>query len=158
MRFDINSVLSGINRQKIKDKKITLVTGVFDVLHQEHSLFLSKAKAIGNYLLVGLESDVRVKKIKGKNRPINNENKRVSNLNLLNIADAVFILPEKFDKPEEHEAVIKQIKPSILAVSSHTKHIKEKEVIMEKYKGKVVVIHDHNPEISSTIILKGQKN
>ena len=60
-------------------KKI-LVTGVFDLLHQEHINFLTKAKAVGDILVVGLETDTRVKQLKGFNRPINSTKDRLQNL------------------------------------------------------------------------------
>ncbi len=130
-----------------------LVTGVFDVLHEEHLIFLKKAKSLGDYLLVGVESDVRVAQMKGENRPINTQLVRVSQLEKLKIADEVFILPEAFNKPEQHIELIKKIKPKYLAVSSHTKHLEEKQQILEAHGGKVVIVHNHNPKISTTKIL-----
>lgn len=141
--------------KKLKDKKIVLVTGVFDVLHQEHIVFLQKAKKHGEHLIVGIESDVRVRKMKGEGRPIHPQNKRVENLIKLQIANDVFILPEQFDRPQDHEALISSIKPDILAVSSHTMHLDKKTQIVEKYGGKVMIVHQQNPLYSSTIsILK----
>lgn len=138
-------------------KKITkiLATGVFDVLHNEHIKFLNKAKQLGDYLIVGIESDLRVKKIKGSDRPINTQEIRKKNLEKLGIADEVFILPEKFSNPKDHEALIKKIAPNFLAVSSHTKHLNEKKAILNKFGAEVVVVHKHNPQVSTTKILKG---
>jgi cytidyltransferase-like protein len=138
----------------MKTKKIkVLVTGVFDLLHEEHLIFLRKAKKLGDYLIVGIESDKRVKEIKGLNRPINDQKKRVEKLENEQIADQVLILPEKFSKGEDHLQFIKKINPDILAVSSHTAHLDKKEEIMSSVSGHLEVIHDHNPEISSTILL-----
>ena len=138
----------------MKQKKRVLVTGVFDILHQEHRVFLQKAKALGDYLIVGIESDVRVKKIKGEGRPINSQDTRIKNLQNLAIADEIFILPEQFSKPEDHSALIEKIRPDFLAVSSHTKHLDKKKAILEKFDGKVVIVHDHNPHISTTKLLQ----
>lgn len=145
--------------KKINDKKVVLVTGVFDILHQEHEIFLQKAREQGERLIIGVESDVRVKKMKGVGRPINPQKKRVENLIKLQITNDVFILPEQFDKPQDHEALISKIKPDILAVSSHTMHLDKKTKIVEKYGGKVVVVHQQNPLYSSTksILKEGQK-
>lgn len=135
------------------NKKV-LVTGVFDILHKEHVNFLKKAKALGDYLVVAIESDVRVKQMKGEDRPINSQNKRKENLEKLNLADEVFILPEEFNKPEHHKELIKKIKPKFLAVSSHTKYLDKKQAILNELGGEVVIVHDHNPEISTTNLLK----
>ncbi len=135
-------------------KNIVLATGVFDILHQEHTNFLKNAKAIGDYLIVGVESDVRVRQMKGEGRPVNSQVVRVKNLLHLNIADEVFVLPEQFSKPEDHKALIQKIKPRYLAVSSHSQHLDKKQAILKEFGGEVVIVHEHNPEISTTKILQ----
>ena len=130
-----------------------LVTGVFDLLHQEHKNFLTKAQEQGDILLVGLESDSRVKQLKGKARPINSLNTRIKNLEALNIADKIFALPEKFNKPEHHSTLINQIKPDILAVSSHTPNLSAKKHLIESIGGELKIVHRHNSKISTTKLL-----
>lgn len=137
--------------------KIVLVTGVFDILHQEHLNFLRKAQGLGDRLVVGLESDVRVRQLKGPDRPINPEAVRVLNLQKLGVADEVFVLPEEFSKPEQHLALLQKIKPAVLAVSESSPHLTEKQKLMAEVGGEVVVVHKHNPEISTTQILAAQK-
>ncbi len=138
-------------------KTLTLVTGVFDILHEEHRKFLEKAKQLGEMLIIGVESDVRVRAIKGEGRPINLQDQRVENLEKLQVADAVFILPEQFSKPSDHEDLIAQIRPDFLAISSHTRHQEAKQNILQKYGGKLMVVHEHNPDVSTTkIILQGK--
>lgn len=134
--------------------KVVLVTGVFDVIHGEHVKFLKKAKQLGDKLVVALESDYRVKKLKGKDRPINSQKIRKNNLEKLKLADKVMILPEKFDTPEDHLKFLRLIKPDILAVSSHTAHQKQKRHLMQMIGGELVVAHQHNPEISTTKLIK----
>jgi D-beta-D-heptose 7-phosphate kinase/D-beta-D-heptose 1-phosphate adenosyltransferase len=141
----------------MKKTKTVLVTGVFDLLHQEHAKFLVKARALGDRLVIGIESDKRVKELKGEGRPINNQLKRRRQLERLKIADKVLILPEKFSKPQQHLAFLKQVKPDILAVSSHTAHQKEKASLMQQVGGKLVVVHKHNPEISTSKIIENLK-
>ncbi len=131
-----------------------LVTGVFDVLHPEHLLFLQKAKKLGGRLLVGLESDARVQKLKGLARPVNSEEARKKNLLELNIADEVFILPAQFDSPDDHRKLLASVRPDILAVSSHTPHIAEKLQLLQEIGGRVEIVHQHNPGISSTKIIE----
>lgn len=136
------------------DNKIVLVTGVFDLLHDEHLNFLKKAKELGDKLVVGVESDKRVKEIKGITRPVLSEEIRKKNLEKLSLADEVFILPEQFNKPKDHLNLVKKVGAKILAVSSHTAHLDKKQQIMEKVGGRVIVVHEHNPEISTTILLE----
>ncbi|MCL4208346.1 adenylyltransferase/cytidyltransferase family protein [Patescibacteria group bacterium] len=136
------------------DKKTVLVTGVFDLLHEEHLNFLKKAKKLGNRLVIGIESDKRVKEIKGISRPVLSEQIRKKNLEKLLLADEVFILPEQFNKPEDHLNLIKKVGAKILAVSSHTAHLDKKQQIMEKVGGNVVVVHEHNPRVSTSILLE----
>ena len=157
MNHTVEDVVLILNKIKRANKKVVLVTGVFDVLHQEHEIFLKKAKAAGEYLIVGLESDQRVKRIKGPQRPVNTELQRVRNIEKLKTADFTFILPKVFDKPNDHEDLIKKIQPDILAVSSHTKYIAEKIKIIEKYKGKVKIVHEYNPLFSSTMLIQDKK-
>jgi len=136
--------------------KRVLVTGVFDVLHQEHRNFLLAAKQAGDYLIVGLESDKRVTLIKGAGRPIFNQETRKKNLEKLKIADEVFILPEDFQSPVAHQRLIETIKPDILAVSSHTAHQDKKAGIMKRFGGELKVVYQHNPAFSSTKIIKNR--
>lgn len=137
----------------IRSSHITLVTGVFDVLHEEHVLFLRKAKALGDRLVVGIESDARVRRLKGSARPVVPQDQRKIQLEQLQIADEVFILPEAFDTPDDHRQLLHKIRPSILAVSSHTPHIAEKLQLMQEIGGRVEIVHQHNPAISSTIVI-----
>lgn len=140
-------------RKRLK-KTLTLVTGVFDLLHEEHFVFLKKAKKLGDLLLVGLEADARVKQMKGEDRPIKDQVSRLKSLQKLNIADFVFILPEEFSKPENHRALIAKIKPNFMAVSSNTLFQAEKARILAEFSAKLVVVHDFNPKFSSSKIIK----
>lgn len=137
-----------------RKRRVVLVTGVFDLFHQEHQNFLRKAKAEGEVLVVGIESDVRVKKNKGQSRPVNDETHRLQQLQLFSEVDLAFILPEKFDAPQDHLALLKLIKPQVLAVSSHTPHLVEKQRLMKQVGGEVKVVYEQNPEVSTTRLNK----
>lgn len=154
MYQDLDEFLS----KRAKEKKtLTLVTGVFDLLHEEHHNFLFKAKKLGDLLLVGLESDERVKRMKGSTRPVNDVKKRLENLQEWNLADFIFILPEQFSKPDDHRQLIGKIRPNFMAVSSHTAHALEKASILAEFSAKLVVVHDFNPEFSSSKLLENLK-
>lgn len=134
--------------------KIVLVTGVFDVLHYEHQNFLKKAKMGGDALVVGIESDVRVKQLKGESRPFNSQLKRLFNLKKLNIADEIFILPNNFFLKEKIKQLVKKINPDHLAISSHSPGLLKKKKIMQECGSDLKIVHDRNFNISSTLILE----
>ena len=139
-----------IAKLRQQKQKIILVTGVFDLLHQEHKIFLQKAKAAGDILIVGIESDVRVRKMKGDGRPVQHEQTRLNVIQKLPYVDEAFILPESFSSPQDHEDLIAFIKPHILAISSHSDHQDKKRALVEKYGGSLQIVHEYNPNISTT--------
>jgi rfaE bifunctional protein nucleotidyltransferase chain/domain len=145
-----------VNQAHQRGKKVVLVTGVFDILHAEHQTFLRKAKAVGDVLVVGVESDARVKVMKGEARPINPEETRRQQVAESGSPDAVFILPEAFSSLEHYQGLVHHLKPAILAVSSHTAFLDRKQALMAEVGGEVKVVHDHNPAISTTILLQQQ--
>lgn len=136
-----------------KGKTLVLVTGCFDLLHQAHRFFLKAAKNKGDWLFIGLEQDQRVRELKGVGRPVQNWPKRAEKLAELPYVDYVFALPVDFSRSEDHERLIAQLQPDILAVSENTPFIDKKEKIIKKYGGKVLIVLPFNPHISTTEIL-----
>lgn len=149
-------ILRHISHLHQTGKKVVLVTGVFDLLHSEHHAFLTKAKQQGNYLVVAIESDVRVREIKGADRPVWSQEQRKQALQQISCVDAVLVLPENFGEVSQREKLIAEIQPDVLAVSSHSPHLEKKRKIVEKYGGEVRIVHDHNPAVSTTQLLKNQ--
>ena len=93
-----------------KEKKILVFTnGCFDILHKGHAAYLNQAKSLGDYLIVGVNSDRSVKVLKGDSRPVNNENDRAFLLDNLKSVDYVIIFDE--DTPYK---LIKEIVPDYL--------------------------------------------
>lgn len=101
---------------KTEGKIIILAGGVFDILHIGHIKFLEAAKKRGNVLFVLLESDENVKKIKGKDRPINSQTDRALILSALKFVDYVVILNEMKTNKDYDNLIIK-IKPDIIATT-----------------------------------------
>ncbi|MFA5479878.1 MAG: D-glycero-beta-D-manno-heptose 1-phosphate adenylyltransferase [Candidatus Muiribacteriota bacterium] len=95
--------------QKLSGKKIVFTNGCFDIIHVGHVTYLEKARSFGDLLILGLNSDLSVKRLKGENRPVNNENARKAVIEALRFVDKVFIFDE--DTPYE---LIKAIKPNFL--------------------------------------------
>lgn len=92
-----------------KGKKIVFTNGCFDILHRGHVTYLNQAKSLGDLLVMGMNSDASVKRLKGPERPINKELDRKFVLENLRSVDFVEIFTE--DTPLE---LIKLVKPSIL--------------------------------------------
>ena len=98
-----------VNELKNKDKKIIFTNGCFDILHVGHVKYLEKAKEFGDVLILGLNSDGSVKKLKGNTRPINNQDDRSYILASLEVVDYVVIFDN--DTPLN---LINLIKPDVL--------------------------------------------
>jgi len=92
--------------------------------------------------------------MKGSSRPVYSEQERKRNLEQLKIADLVFVLPEEFSTPTDHLNLLKQIKPAVLAVSSHTAYLDTKKKLMSKVGGEVRVVREYNPDFSTTKLLQ----
>lgn len=125
--------------QRLRDrgKKIVLVGGCFDILHVAHVKFLERAKQQGDILFVLLESDANVKKLKGKNRPINNQKNRAIVISSLTCVDYVILLPD-IKTNDQYDAIVIQIQPSIIATTAKDPNILHKMRQAKKINGKVV--------------------
>ncbi|MFL5783089.1 MAG: D-glycero-beta-D-manno-heptose 1-phosphate adenylyltransferase [Bacteriovoracaceae bacterium] len=95
--------------EKNKGKKIVFTNGCFDILHRGHVTYLAEAKKLGDLLVIGLNSDASVKRLKGPERPINNEKDRQYVLSQLKSVDFVEIFTE--DTPLN---LILTVKPGVL--------------------------------------------
>lgn len=89
--------------------KIIFTNGCFDIIHRGHINYLRKSKELGDKLIVGINSDVSIRKLKGKDRPINNQEDRKAVLENLGFVDEVIIFNE--ETPYE---LIKRIKPDVI--------------------------------------------
>ncbi len=95
--------------EKNKGKKIVFTNGCFDILHRGHVTYLAEARKLGDFLVIGLNSDASVKRLKGPERPINNENDRRYVMSQLKSVDYVEIFTE--DTPLN---LILTVKPKVL--------------------------------------------
>jgi D-beta-D-heptose 7-phosphate kinase/D-beta-D-heptose 1-phosphate adenosyltransferase len=107
--FTPDEINKEVKRLKLKSKTIAFTNGVFDILHEGHIAVLADAASFADVLIVGINSDTSVKKIKGDSRPVKNENSRVLIIASLIMVDAVVIFNE--ETPAE---LIKIIQPDVL--------------------------------------------
>ncbi len=94
---------------RFKSKKIVFTNGCFDILHLGHVDYLRKARDLGDVLIVGLNTDASVSRIKGPLRPVQDEKSRAELMASLAFVDAVVL----FDEPTPYN-LIKQVQPDIL--------------------------------------------
>lgn len=106
-------------------KQIVLTGGCFDILHIGHIKFLKKAKRFGDFLVILLESDENIKKLKGKGRPFHNLSERKETLEALRFVDKVIVLPKKVTD-KTYDDLIKKIKPNAIAVTQDDPLISKK--------------------------------
>ena len=106
--------------------KTVWINGCFDVLHRGHIELFKYAKSLDSFVVVGIDSDSRVKQLKGSSRPINNQNDRKFFLESIRYIDKVVI----FNSEDELRTVISMHSPDIMIVGSD---YKDKKVIGSEY-------------------------
>ena len=136
------------SKLKAEGKKVVFTNGVFDLIHSGHLDYLSKAKKLGDVLIVGLNSDDSVRRIKGNKRPILKQKERAFILSNLKPVDFVVFFDE--DTPEK---LISEIIPDILVKGADWSidKIVGREIV-EKNGGKVMNIEFVNDQSTSKII------
>jgi D-glycero-beta-D-manno-heptose 1-phosphate adenylyltransferase len=132
-----------------KEKKIVFTNGCFDILHLGHIDYLSKAADFGDVLIVGLNTDSSVRKIKGESRPINDENARATILASFNFITIVVLFEE--ETPAE---LIKFISPDFLIKGSDYEAEKIVGYDIVKAKGGEIVTIDFLEGYSTTTIIE----
>jgi D-beta-D-heptose 7-phosphate kinase/D-beta-D-heptose 1-phosphate adenosyltransferase len=106
---DLHALLDARGMMKRAGKRLVFTNGCFDLLHAGHVRYLSEARALGDALVVGLNSDRSVRRLKGEGRPILNEQERAEVIAALEAVDYVII----FDEETPHE-LIAALLPDVL--------------------------------------------
>lgn len=136
-------------------KKTVLVGGCFDLLHYGHISFLKEAKSHGDWLVVALESDESVKRMKGDARPIHSQAQRKAMLEALSCVDEVMTLPPMRGDRDYYE-LVRKTKPSVIAITEGDPHtLKKSEQAKEIGAELVVVPKIHTPSTSQLTKLLG---
>lgn len=125
-----------VEKLKTSGKTVVFTNGCFDILHVGHLRYLNEAKACGDILIVGVNSDASVKRLKGPTRPINNEYDRAEMLTGLKAVDYTVIFTE--DTPVE---LIGELKPSIhVKGGDYKKEDLPETKVVEKFGGEVRIL------------------
>lgn len=139
-------------RTRNQNLVVVATNGCFDILHIGHVRSLQKAKTMGNILVVGLNSDSSIKKLKSDSRPINNENDRAEILAALDCVDIVSIFEE-----DTAEKFLEIVKPNVYVKGSEYNLDNLPEtLIVQKYGGKAFHI-PMVPGFSTTNIIEKLK-
>ena len=117
-------------------QRVVFTNGCFDILHAGHVRYLSKARSFGDCLVLGLNSDASVRRIKGPARPINNEQDRAEVVGALGCVDYVVI----FDEPTA-EALVTKVHPDVYVKGGdYTMETLPEGQLVKKYGGRVELV------------------
>jgi rfaE bifunctional protein nucleotidyltransferase chain/domain len=150
MLTDLNLLADIIKQFKENNKKIVFTNGCFDIIHPGHISYLYESKKLGDILIIGLNSDDSVKRLKGDSRPINNQNDRAIVLSALKPVDYVVLFDE--DTPYN---LINAIKPDVLTKGGD--YIAENIVgydIVTHNGGEVIILNFVDGKSTTSIINK----
>lgn len=124
-----------------QNNKRVLIGGVFDLLHYGHIKFLKEAKNCGDILIVALESDKNVRRSKGKERPIHNQQIRAEILSELTCVDYIILLSE-MKTDQEYFDLVKTINPDVIAITSNDPQLENKRKQAECIGGELKIVTD----------------
>ncbi|MBZ4684204.1 MAG: rfaE bifunctional protein [Fusobacteriales bacterium] len=141
-----------VEKLKKEGKTVVFTNGCFDILHVGHLRYLQEAKELGDILIVGVNSDESVSRLKGPTRPINKQNDRAEMLAGLKPVDYTVIFTE--DTPVE---IIDELKPSIhVKGGDYKKEDLPETPIVEKNGGKVIILSLIQGKSTTNIVKKIQ--
>lgn len=143
-----NRLVARVSIERRKGLRIVLANGCFDLFHVGHIRYLAGAKSLGDILIVGLNSDAQVRKLKGENRPFMPEQERAEIISALKFVDFVTI----FDEPTVAE-LIRAVRPDFHAKGTDytTDTVPEREIVKE-YGGKTAIVGDPKDHSSTDLI------
>ena len=134
---------------RAKGSKLVTTNGCFDIIHAGHVRYLAEAKAVGDILVVGINADSSVKKLKGPDRPLQNEADRAFIVASLKMVDATFVFAE--NDPCEFVEIIR---PDFhVKGGDYSKEMIETPVV-EKHGGKVIIVSLHKGYSTTSIVKK----
>jgi rfaE bifunctional protein nucleotidyltransferase chain/domain len=137
-----------VTEERANNNKIILANGCFDLLHAGHVRYLAGAKALGGFLVVGVNSDSQVRILKGENRPYVSESERAEIVSAFRFVDAVTV----FDEPTV-EQLIDAIRPDYHAKGTdYTADTVPEREIVRKYGGQVAIVGDPKDHSSTDLI------
>lgn len=139
-----------VDLARARSKKIVLANGCFDLIHVGHVRYLIGARAAGDFLIVGVNSDRQTARLKGPGRPVIPESERAELIASLKCVDAVTI----FDEPTVAE-LIRRIRPDIHAKGTdYTADSVPERLVVEEMGGRVLIVGDPKAHSTTEILAK----
>lgn len=145
-------IIDDTETNKIKGDRVVLIGGCFDILHNGHLEFIERSKKEGSTLVVLLESDENIKRMKGKERPLNNQIIRAKNLAKNEYIDYIINLSNPTSS-EYYYNLVKSIRPDIIAVTSNDPLLEVKKEQANLVNGKVFEVMQRDTRYSSTDLI-----
>jgi D-glycero-beta-D-manno-heptose 1-phosphate adenylyltransferase len=133
---------------------LVVVTGVFDLLHVGHLRFLQAARALGSRLVVGVESDERVRRWKGPDRPIQTQEDRCELLSALRVVDDVFIIEGERVEPDYYVELMRPLHARYLAVTVNDPFLEAKRAAMAEIGVELRVVIPRVENYSTSHLIK----
>lgn len=148
--LDRDALVARISTEKADGSRIVLANGCFDILHAGHVRYLEGARALGDMLVVGINSDEQVARLKGVGRPILPERERAELVASLQAVDLVTVFPE----PTVTELLL-AIKPDVHAKGTdYTEETVPERDVVRSYGGRVAIVGDPKDHSTSEILKK----
>ncbi len=146
--LDRENLTTQISIERQSGKKIVLANGCFDFFHVGHIRYLAGAKALGDCLIVAVNSDEQVRKLKGEKRPMIPENERAEIISALRFVDYVTIFPEP-----TVEELLRAVRPDFHAKGTDytLETVPEREIVKE-YGGRTAIVGDPKDHSSTELI------
>ncbi len=141
-------LISRVQAERSAGATIILTNGCFDLIHAGHIRYLAGAKALGGFMVVGINSDKQVRNLKGNGRPYISETERAEIISSLRFVDVVTI----FDEPTVDE-LIDAIRPDVHAKGTDytTETVPERERVLA-YGGRIAIVGDPKDHSSTDLI------
>jgi len=148
--LDRDTLVARLTNEKAGGSRIVLANGCFDILHAGHVRYLEGARALGDVLVVGINSDEQVARLKGAGRPILPERERAELVASLQAVDLVTIFPE----PTVTELLL-AIKPDVHAKGTdYTEETVPERDVVRSFGGRVAIVGDPKDHSTSEILKK----
>lgn len=116
--------------------RIVLTSGSFDLIHLGHVKYLAKAKELGDVLVVGVDSDAKIRRRKGEDRPMVPERERLEMLAHQRPVDLLYLKPED----EERWALIKAVEPDVLVLTADHSYTDDEQAALDEIVGEIAIL------------------
>ncbi len=148
-----DELVARVQRERQRGARIVFANGCFDVLHVGHTRYLAGAKALGDLLVVGINSDRQVRNLKGEGRPLLSERERAEIVSALEVVDLVTV----FDEPTVEDLLL-VLRPHVHAKGTdYTENTVPERDVVRSFGGQVAIVGDPKDHSTTELILRLSK-